>query len=327
MWVFAGAAGPPPADPRRDQRRAAVAATLAAIFACLVAGGPDRARAADEKAGACAPLGLSREPLSAWREGGFPVDAGDEADRAARDLAQCLISPDPFLRDDIGYGGLAQLLRTGKVSENARRALIAELGRRLFEPDPSGVAAPFAALALSELARTDRIEPFLSAAERAALVDAAARYLAGVEDYRAFDDAVGWRHGVAHGADLVLQLALNDSVTGDQLRTLRDAVALQISPAFVAYVHGEPNRLARAVTYMARRDDLDAEDWTAWVEKVADPAPLATWGEAFQSEPALIRVHNVRSFALAAYAYSASMDGDRAAALADAALKAAAALM
>lgn len=47
----------------------------------------------------------------------------------------------------------------------------------------------------------------MSAEEREDMVRAAALFLAKVTDYRAFSDTEGFRHAVAHGADLVLQLA------------------------------------------------------------------------------------------------------------------------
>ena len=48
-------------------------------------------------------------------------------------------------------------------------------------------------------------------------VDAAARYLQSVRDYRGFDEREGWRHGVAHGSDLIWQLAVNPRTSKSQL--------------------------------------------------------------------------------------------------------------
>ena len=158
---------------------------------------------------ACAPEGRTGTALTDWRAAGFVTD---DADTAAWDLAACLASPDPDLRDGIGYEGLTALLRRGDVSDAVRLRLSARLGSQLSAADAAGVTAPFSALALSEVARTDRVDPFLTDAARADLVEAAAAYLESVSDYRGFDDSEGWRHGVAHGADLAMQLALNPAV-------------------------------------------------------------------------------------------------------------------
>ena len=45
--------------------------------------------------------------------------------------------------------------------------------------DTNGFQQPFAALVLSEVARTDRIDPWMTPAMRSELVTAAATYLAG----------------------------------------------------------------------------------------------------------------------------------------------------
>lgn len=247
----------------------------------------------------CAPLGLLGDDLAAWRASGFETA---EPDRAARELAACLEASDPAMRDGIGYEGLADLLRGGEVSEAVRLDLIDSLSARLEAPDPNGFGQPFTALSLAELVRTDRIEAFLSEEQRTRLIQTASDYLSGISDYRGFDDEDGWRHGVAHGADFVLQLGLNPEIGPEGLRTLRQALGSQVTAQNGhAYVFGEPDRLARALLVIASRDAFDADDWEAWFLTLADPAPLADWNEAFGSEAALARLHNLKAFAYALY--------------------------
>lgn len=237
--------------------------------------------------------------LSDWRAAGFETETPDDA---ARDLTACLGDSDPFLRDKIGYEGLTSILRSGAVSGTTRRSLIASLSDAMASEDPSGFHAPFAALGLAEVARTDRVEAFLDEAERADLAAAAAAYLAGVTDYRAFSDADGWRHGVAHGADVAMQLSLNPNVSTESLLILRTAVTAQIMPSSGhAYTHGEPERLARPILFMASRGEIAADDWQAWFEALVDPSPLDSWGDAFSSETALARLHNLKAFAQTLY--------------------------
>jgi len=247
----------------------------------------------------CALAAQGVEALSVWREAGFESETPDQT---AQDLASCLGDPDPFLRDKIGYEGLTATLRSGTVSEATRRTLIASLSTALKMDDAGGFQAPFAALALAELARTDRVEAFLSAQERMDLAASAATYLSGVSDYRAFSDSEGWRHGVAHGADFAMQLSLNPNVPVDSLLALREAVTEQITPASGhAYTHGEPERLARPILFMAARGDIPAEDWQAWFANLVNPATLESWGDAFSSEAALARLHNLKAFAQTLY--------------------------
>jgi hypothetical protein len=248
---------------------------------------------------ACSLAAQGATALADWRAAGFDTETPDVT---AADLASCLGDADPFLRDKIGYEGLTATLRAGAVSETARRTLIASLTDALSAEDAGGFHAPFAALGLAELARTDRVEAFLSEDERAALADSAAAYLASITDYRAFSDQDGWRHGVAHGADFAMQLALNPNVSVESLLHLRRSVTHQVMPASGhAYTHGESERLARPILFMASRGDIEAQDWQAWFAALVDPAPMASWGDAFSSETGLARLHNLKAFAQSLY--------------------------
>lgn len=100
----------------------------------------------------------------------------------------------------------------------------------LAPDDAAGFRKPFAALVLSEVARADRITPALSLSEREALIDAAIRYITDIKDYRAYDAVQGYRHAVAHAADLVLQLAVNPAIGAPSVERLMTALAHQISP-------------------------------------------------------------------------------------------------
>jgi hypothetical protein len=212
----------------------------------------------------------------------------------------CLASPDPELRDRFAYTSLATLLRDQRPAVGQLEHLWDQLDRLLQQPDPVGVAHPFAVLVLAEIARTDRIEAWMSDTQRQELVDTAGNYLESVTDYRGFDPQVGWRHGVAHGADLAMQLTLNPALSQAQQLQLLQAIGRQVAPAH-AYRFGEPGRLARPVLFIASRDELEQKDWQAWFAALADPAPLPDWETAWQDEDGLARRHNLRAFALEVY--------------------------
>lgn len=225
----------------------------------------------------------------------------DDVQRQALSLAlmPCLAHSDPALRDGLAFEGLSALLRGKHLTEASQRAIYqAQLA--LLSPtagDTHGFAKPFAALVLSEVARADRLVPFLSVAERAALVTVGTEYLASVKDYRGFATGEGWRHAVAHAADLMLQLALNPAIDAAQLQTILLAVQSQIAPPGEHfYIYGEADRLARPVLYAARRGVLDTSFWTPYIGTLASPAPLKTWDDAFNSQAGLARLHNVKSF-------------------------------
>ncbi|MBI1187009.1 MAG: DUF2785 domain-containing protein [Alphaproteobacteria bacterium] len=263
---------------------------------------------------ACPPDGYDRAMLEALKAREFALPEQDR-DAFALALADCLASPDPFLRDDIGFSALAHMLRADQLSAATRIALVARFQAQLKAPDREGVAQPFAALALSELARADRLAPFLDASARGALAADAVAYVAGVRDYRGFDAREGWRHGVAHGADLLVQFAVNPAVPRGDLDAILDAVGSQIGAHDGHfYIYGEGERLARVVLFAAQRGVLSEADWSAWFERYAGPGPLGTWDGAFASQAALARRHNLMAFLTALYA-NASLGGDAFAAL------------
>ena len=238
-------------------RRVAAALLLAAGGGCLAA---------------CPPAGESRASLQAlkaaeWKE---PADAA-RRQALALALADCLSDPDPVLRDAIAFDGLQNWMRTGRLDDTT----VATLRQRLLAvlaapPDAAGFAQPFAALVLAEVARIDRLRGGLSDGDRAALVAQGAAWLSGWRDMRAFDEKDGWRHGVAHGADLMLQLALNPRLTRAQADVLLGAVGSQVMPAGAhAWHHGEPDRLAAPVFYLARGSLLEPADWERWLTALA----------------------------------------------------------
>jgi hypothetical protein len=251
----------------------------------------------------CPPAGWNAARLQQLKGDKFALADAGERTRLAKGLLDCLASPDPALRDGIAFEAWSAWLRGDHLDEAARRAALQRLQAAIApgRGDPAGFAQPFAALVLSEIARTDRKQPWLSPAERASLVEAAARYVESVRDYRGFIAGEGWRHGVAHGADLLMQLALNPALDKAQLDRILAAVATQVAPAGQAYVFGEPERLARPVLWAAARGLHTEVEWTAWLAKVA-AAPAGGWESVFNDAVGLQRRHDVRAFLLGMHA-------------------------
>lgn len=256
---------------------------------------------------ACPPAPLTRESLDALRKSDFQVSSDDERNRIALLLPQCLGDPDPAMRDGIAFEALYTWMRAAALQPATIRTLAARLTPELREADDAaGFRKPFVALVLAEVARADRIGSVLEPAARQALVDHAVHFLTGVTDYRGFDPREGWRHGVAHGADLVLQLGLNPQVSAAGLRRLLGAVGAQVAPARgVPYTFGEPERLARAVAVIHRRGDLGDEVWSEWFAAAGTPLPA----EAYRTAEGLARRHNKVAF-LHAISFAGRAGGD-----------------
>lgn len=239
----------------------------------------------------CQPAGYSRQQLDALKAAEWSLPNDRARNRLALALTDCLGSPDPTLRDGIAYEALQHWLRERQLTPRTMLALADDLEPRLAAPEGAGFERPFAALVLSEVARADRIEAYMPPARRAQLLDAAIAYFAGVRDYRGFDEREGWRHGVAHGADLMLQLLLNPAFGEPELERIRDAIAGQITPSAHFYIYGESERLARPIILMAQRGLINEEEWTRWFAQF----PAAD-ENMFASQAGLARRHNLNAF-------------------------------
>lgn len=229
--------------------------------------------------------------LRTWtQDAGRPAAAFHQL---ALSLADCLSSPDPVLRDELGFELLSAWMRAGRLSPGTLRQLRDRwLSVLQAPPDAPGFHAPFAALALSEVARVDRVQPFLQPAEREALWVAGASWLRQWRDYRAHDDREGWRHGVAHGADLLMQLALNPAMDADGAALMLASLGAQVlAQGQIAYQHGEGERLARAARFALARSDWSAEQVQAWLLTAMEPARSGRWDAR-----RLRLVHNARQF-------------------------------
>lgn len=269
----------------------------AATTALLLAGAP-------AWAASCAPAGASRTDLEALRAADFEVADDDRRQALALDLVDCLGDPDPAVRDGIAFGALEHWLRADEVALETRKAMLPRLVAAAAPgaPDEDGVHRPFAILALSEIARTDRLQPWLDDAGRRQLLDLAVEYLTTLRDYRGFDPQDGWRHGVAHGADLVTQLVLNPAFGRAEVDRLMSAVAVQVIPPVEhAYVEGEPERFARAVLYAAQRGLHSADEWQAWLARLMEAPAGMPWSETYARREILVRRHDLAAFLYALY--------------------------
>lgn len=245
----------------------------------------------------CPSTGAGSETLRQMARDRFVV-ADAARDSLALALVACLSSEDPVLRDDIAFSALSTWLRGKQLDAVTVRTL----GQRLLAlvegpPDDAGFRQPFAALGLAEVVRADRIDSLLPSPMIAQIAGAAVEYVEALRDYRAYDGETGWRHGVAHAADWLLQLGLHprlDALTRERLLVaLATQVAAQDGHVYVA---AEPERLARAVFFAYDRGGLASEFWDRWLARIGDPAPAEHWGSALLTPDGAARRINTISF-------------------------------
>jgi hypothetical protein len=244
----------------------------------------------------CPPSGMDRAKLLTLKSANWVIADDAARDRFVLEVTQCLGSPDPVLRDEIAFEALYHYLRGKLVSDAAKVRLAGLLQTQMAGSDPEGFRRPFAALALAEIARADRISGFLTPEQRKSLLDSATSYMRSINDYRGFDPQAGYRHAVAHGSDLMLQLVLNQALGKAELIAIRDALATQIAPKGQSYITGESERLARPILFMAQRNLITEAEWTAWFAQMAGPGELGAWDNWFRTTDGIARKHNLGGF-------------------------------
>ena len=226
-------------------------------------------------------------------------------EQLAFQLLNCLASPDPQLRDGVAYEGISNWLRSNSFTNETYVAMFTTLTTALSSKvdDSNGVYLPFVALTLAEVARVDRKKPYLTNEQRSLLVNVVVNYVTNQRDYRGFDKQFGWRHSIAHGADLMLQLALNPAINKAQCDVMLAAIASQVAAhGEHHYIYGEPKRLALPVAYIYLKGLYSDQEWKNWLSQLTTAHPFASWGETYKTQEGLAKLFNTQNFLFSLYA-------------------------
>jgi hypothetical protein len=241
-----------------------------------------------------------------WREVAartFTPPAGEPLPALVQELSGFLASPDPELRDDIGYSGLvAWIYRQRLVPPDSCRTLMADWQRNLTvgigeRGTDSVFRRSFSALALGIVAILDNEAPFLTKADFDSLLASALTYLNAERDIRGFEESHGWMHSVAHTADLLKFLARSRYLDQAQQGIILQAVIDKLGLVDEVLTHGEDERLARAVLSIAARSDLDETAFARWATGLPPPRPAGP-----PTPAGLARAQNRKNLAVALYA-------------------------
>jgi len=222
-------------------------------------------------------------------------------DELALDLLSCLGSPNPELRDRIGYELFTYWLRGEKLGDETRRELLAELSSMMAVPPEaipgdSTFSRSFSALILSEVMRSDANQPFMTAVERQTLLDQSIRSLEQENDYRGLNAELGWIHPVAHMSDLLWRFALHAETSAAQAESIIAGVRNKVAPTGIFYSFNESDRLARVVTTLIQRELVDTDRIVQWIKSFESPGSMEKWSGAFMSPQGMAELHNTKLF-------------------------------
>ncbi|MBK6405455.1 MAG: DUF2785 domain-containing protein [Holophagales bacterium] len=205
----------------------------------------------------------------------FAVPEGEPAGTLALEAADLLASPDPALRDGVGYEALARwVYRDGLVPpadlERLRLRLQAGMKKGIGESaTDAAYGRSFSAIGLAILAAADLKKPWLSREAFDELLAASTTYLGDEKDLRGFVPGSGWVHATAHTADILKFLARNPKLGAAGQARIVEAVAARLRTAGVVFSWGEDERLALALLSLTRRKDFDPKPLEAWLAALA----------------------------------------------------------
>lgn len=220
----------------------------------------------------------------------FPDGDGVHLTRLGEELSAMLCSLDPVVRDEYAYTAAARWIREGHLDE-----MLPDLGdaaaARFSHPEIQ--ARAFAPLLLRcVLARSAALGTVPAAAEH--WYAAFAAWYPQERDTRGWDDALGWLHAVAHGADAAAAFAQALPARRPELLELC-AQRMTAAHATYRYAQLEDARLARAIVLVLQAPGLTTEQAAGWLAVPAKalegggPGPVPVW--AFNTFATLQSLH------------------------------------
>ncbi|MEX2124648.1 MAG: DUF2785 domain-containing protein [Woeseia sp.] len=262
---------------------------------------------------AAAPLtGLSQTQSpgahdKAWWQAVIADDFTPPEDRPlsslTQELSDYLASADPELRDDIAYSLLTQWMYVKRIMPpELRTALIGDwsvnLTYRIGEQGTESVfRRSFSALMLSVAAALDNEAPYLDKASFDRLLHAGLAYLRDERDTRGFEAPNGWMHSVAHTADLLKLLGRSRHLGKTQQSVILTAITDKLTRLDHVLVHGEDERLARAVLSIIARPDFDMQAFHTFLSALEQAR-----SEGLPTPAALAANQNCKNLAVSLYA-------------------------
>ncbi len=193
------------------------------------------------------------------------------------ELTTMLGSTDPADRDEIAYPILATWVAEGVYDD-----LLAGLGdgmavgltQGLGEVGtPSVFRRSFSALVLAACVNRDNTASLLPAGKVLEWGDRAMGWLVRERDPRGFVPGQGWAHAIAHGADVLDELAASPHFGLNELMVVLDVIADRlVEPSNVVWTCGEPDRLATAAMSVLRRRLVPLRIIEPWLARIAASA-------------------------------------------------------
>ncbi|HMU92264.1 MAG TPA: DUF2785 domain-containing protein [Anaerolineales bacterium] len=208
------------------------------------------------------------------KENKYAFPQGHDLTTLTDELFSYIPSTDPDLRDGIGYEIFANWIETEPYQAEQLRGYLKRLLENLQvglgqQDDDSVFGRAFSVLYLAEVIHRDNQQPYLESHEVKETLTRVLAYLAAERDPRGYVPVKGWAHALAHTADMLMVFARSPHLGATELEHILSAVSEKMRAAKNwIYIHGEDDRLARAIVTALAREELSLEQVKAWFENL-----------------------------------------------------------
>jgi len=236
----------------------------------------------------------------------YKVPAGHTVENLTDILFSYLGSTDPELRDDIAYVVYANWLKRDVYSKEIIKShvdrLLANLDKGIDETESDTVfLRTFSILLLAEIVHNDNKKQLLAKNQVKIIFEKALWYLDAEKDPRGYIPVKGWAHALAHTADLLLVLARNRFIDGNDLWRMLATISNKIAHSTrYVYIHGEDDRLASAVIEILHRDLTSLNQLEIWTRSFREPDGK-DWKGAYVEEERSRAFQNTRNLLRSIY--------------------------
>ncbi|MBN2115594.1 MAG: DUF2785 domain-containing protein [Anaerolineales bacterium] len=236
----------------------------------------------------------------------YKIPSGHTLGELTEILFGYLSSTDPELRDKIGYDVYANWLEREMYTKEEISAhveeLLAALAKGIGETESDSVfLRAFSVLFLAEIVYSDNRKPLLEKEQVQAIFEKGISYLHTEKDPRGHVPVKGWAHALAHTADLMLELGRNRHLNESDLQEILNGISTKMVHATNhLYMHGEDERLARAIMEVLRRDLIPLRKVELWAKSFLQPDG-GDWKGALEEEGRTRAFHNIRNLLRSIY--------------------------
>ncbi|MBS4537260.1 DUF2785 domain-containing protein [Clostridium sp. D2Q-11] len=239
--------------------------------------------------------------LFSIKEEGYEVPGNIKPFDLALDMLTYIGTTESELRDDLIYVTFYKWIINDEFNKDELRKIVKialddeHLFYKLGEVGDSVFTRTFSVLVLALLVYKHREDNYLSKENINRIYNKVIKYIREEKDLRGYTEEKGWAHGMAHGADVLDELAQCDELEKDNLIIILDDIQNKISINYHPYIYEEDERMVTAVMSILNRDLIDEEEILGWIENFSNIL------EEDEFTDKLIKYFNIKNFLRSLY--------------------------